>query len=218
LCRMASCPLAIFEVGERSWHGKLATCPTLGLGTNENKYPSPRLDRARRGPAPLPLRCQETGRGEEDKGGGVGSAMGWEGLFWRRPKKSPVLLGRKESRKHRQGFVRDTQVQLRTGLGEIALAGQEGGRRVVRGLFWGAPQKSPPFLAPQKSQKSPPGGPDPGGQGFRLDAIRGGSQNRGLDDWHRPQWVFANLRLLGPAVCRRSPPPSATGFMVETWA
>jgi hypothetical protein len=81
-----------------------------------------------------------------------------------------------------------------------------------------APKNSPFFSAPKKPKKSPPSAPDPGGQGFRLDAIRGGSQNRGLDDWHGPQWVFANLRLLGPAVCRPSPPPSATGFMVETWA
>ena len=94
------------------------------------------------------------GEGRKIKTGGLRVRHGGVGLFWRRPKKSPVLGGGQESRKHRQGRVRDTQVELRAELGEIALAGQEGGHELSAEFFGARPKKLAPFLAPPKNQKS----------------------------------------------------------------
>ena len=55
------------------------------------------------------------------------------------------------------------------------------------------------------------------GQDFRLDGIRGVGQNRGL-----VIGMGSNCPRQSPVTrtgfCRRSPPPSATGFTVEIWA
>jgi hypothetical protein len=61
-------------------------------------------------------------------------------------------------------------------------------RRGARGVFWGAPQKSHPFLAPQKSQKSPPQDREDGRRGLfsrgcgRGRSGRNGSAALGGDD------------------------------------
>jgi len=58
----------------------------------------------------------------------------------------------------------------------------------AKALASGTPMATGPLgVGGKKSPESDFRAPHPPpGQGFRLDAIRGGSQNRGLEDWQWP--------------------------------
>jgi hypothetical protein len=69
------------------------------------------------------------------------------------PKKVARLSRGSNFPKRHSVFVASTQVELDVALREIAFPAESLGDRAACGLFSGGPQKSPPFLAPQKSQK-----------------------------------------------------------------
>jgi hypothetical protein len=77
------------------------------------------------------------------------------GFFWRGPQKSPCLERNRNLATVAGVFSESSQVELETQLRNFAFPGNES-RDEVRLDFFGAhPKKVDPFLAPQKSQKSP---------------------------------------------------------------
>jgi hypothetical protein len=82
--------------------------------------------------------------------------VGSMGLFWGAPQKRGLFDRGPCVPKHRHGFVGWIQVELSVEVGGNGFAEQESQGRPPTDFLGVDPKKVPPFLAPQKSQKSPP--------------------------------------------------------------
>jgi hypothetical protein len=150
-----------------------------------------------------PLRCKDTGRGEQER------------VFWGGPKKTP--LGMPSGPGGRRCLRRDAREGESTqGICASCLASSrssfrllpDAGRRTADArLFWPGPQKSRPFLAPQKSQKSPPGDeksrPQAPQAGLNTSTESGGSVSTRLWAW---PWKGMGSVKTAPALPTLPPP------------